>query len=163
MANIFNPYRFVAASSGGGNTPDSIEYLLVGGGGSGATSTNSSAGGGGGEVIYVSSHSVSADTTYTLSPGAGGAAPTFDAFGASGNHGLNTSGFGATTSNANAPITPDLYDGGPSSKTIDSTETTYAGGSAGTNGSGGGAGSGADGSDGGSAVGGAGGDGIIVL
>ena len=146
-------------------SPNSFEILTVSGGASASSNTYTTGGGGGGVVNHQTDQALTA-AAYTITIGAGGAQISFNAFGALGNHGSDSSV--ALASNGNVVVDSDVSDltngddsqchgdgttstrsvGGSSFKLVNSTTTQFTGGSgANSTASGGGAGSGANGSD----------------
>ena len=138
--------QLLAGSAAGPGPPYNVDLLLIGGGGAGASNTHAGGGGGGGEAVYQTGIQVQNLTQYTITVGGGAASPGFNAFGANGANGGDSSALSYATTNDNGAdyLTPF---GALSSKTINGSTTNYtAGGISGAaNGAGGGAGSGGNG------------------
>jgi len=159
-------------------TTNEFEVLTVSGGASASSNTNTTGGAGGGLITHATAQALSQDP-YTITIGGGGAQISFNAFGALGNHGSDSSV--ALQSNGNVVVDSDVSDltngansqchgdgttstrssGGASLKKVDGTITQFTGGSGG-NGAGGGAGGGANGNSGSGNNGGAGGAGFAT-
>lgn len=153
---------------------NSFEILTVSGGAGASSETYTSGGGGGGVVNHQTAQALSA-AAYTITIGAGGAQISFNAFGAQGNAGSDSSV--KLASNNSIIVESDVSDitngvnahshginkqaGGGSFKLVGATTTQYTGGSGG-DGGGGGAGSGANGNTNSGSNGGAGGAGFAT-
>ena len=155
-------------------TVNSFEILTVSGGASASSNTYTTGGAGGGVVNHQTAQALTA-AAYTITIGAGGAQISFNAFGAQGNAGSDSSV--KLASNNSIIVESDVSDvtggvnshsvngggsgGGNSFKVVDATTTQYAGGTGG-DGGGGGAGSGANGNANSGVNGGAGGAGFAT-
>ena len=144
-------------------TTNEFEILTVAGGASSSSNTYTTGGGGGGPVNNQTAQALT-EAAYTITVGAGGAQISFNAFGALGNHGSDSSV--KLASNNSIIVESDISDltngddsqvhgdgttatrhqGGASFKVVNGTTTQYTGGSgASANAGGGGAGAGSNG------------------
>ena len=153
--------------------PNSFECFVVSGGCGPGSNTHSS-GGGGGAIINHQTAQALTQAAYTITVGAGGTAPSFDAFGVAGNSGNDSSI--KLASDSSIIVEADVSDisgggnapgvgsnGGNSAKVVDGTTLQFDGGTGNVGNSGasaGGAGSNADGNDNSGTNGGNGGSGL---
>ena len=149
-----------------------FEALIISGGASPGSTTHAGGGGGGGVANHQTGQALTA-AAYTVTVGAGGSAPAFNAYGVYGNAGSDSSIKLAsnnsiileadvsdiTSNDGRHEFQNDMITGGGSFKVVNGTTTQYAGGAGGYSG---GAGSGQNGYAGSGDNGGNGGSGITT-